>query len=438
MDKFWGKTLTRKLIRLLLIGFGIAVIVFFVLLKIANTFLSEYFFSSDYIYESETAYIEELEDFVAKENLAATDTERLGEWAHKKGIHQFTISRDRILIYDSTYSDSIILSDAESESLHYNWQYFHSVEFADGHADVFIYADYEMKFYVLSYIAIAFLSVLIWILIFALGIRKEVKYIQQLSTGVEKIGAGALDYVVPIKGTDELGDLARGLNQMRLALVEKQENERKMKAAQEKLVLGMAHDLRTPLTGLMTFLEIAKKQQDLKECNEYINKAYSKTLQIRDLSNQLFDFFLINSESPMKLETPETVEYALGEYLSELYGLLEMEHFLVSVEELYWEPVEVQISTDYVGRIIDNLVSNIKKYADPSMPVVLSSKYTESYVSITIRNTPAEPDRFVHGTGIGIKNVHMMMAQMRGLANVNIESASYAITLSFPIVSRLL
>lgn len=53
----------------------------------------------------------------------------------------------------------------------------------------------------------------------------------------------------------------------------------------------MAHDLRTPLTGLMTFLEIARKQNSLNECTDYISKAYVKTTQIRDLSNQLFDFF---------------------------------------------------------------------------------------------------------------------------------------------------
>ena len=46
-----------------------------------------------------------------------------------------------------------------------------------------------------------------------------------------------------------------------------------MKSAQDQLVLSMAHDLRTPLTGLMTFLEIARKQNSLNECTDYISKA---------------------------------------------------------------------------------------------------------------------------------------------------------------------
>ena len=121
--------------------------------------------------------------------------------------------------------------------------------------------------------------------------RKKVNYIQQLSSSVTQIESGALDCEIPIKGNDELATLAHGLNEMRLSLIEKQLKGAQMKSAQDQLVLSMAHDLRTPLTGLMTFLEIARKQNSLNECTDYISKAYAKTTQIRDLSNQLFDFF---------------------------------------------------------------------------------------------------------------------------------------------------
>lgn len=424
------------MIKLLLLGFSAAMAIFFVLYFAGNALLNDYFSSSDFIYNAETAYIEELSSFVQKENIPATDTSRLGEWAHKKGISHFTVSRNRVLIYDSTYSDTVILGQTETEALHYNWQYFHSVPFPDGDADVYIYADYEMKYYILFYTLDAILSMSLWIILFALGIRKEVKYIRQLSYSVTQIELGSRNFEIPVKGDDELGTLAHGLDQMRLALMEKEENEKQMKAAQDKLVLGMAHDLRTPLTGLMTFLEIAKKQQLLTECINYIDKAYAKTTQIRDLSNQLFELFLISSEQPMKLEEPENVEYALGEYLSELCGLLEMDGYPVSIDRLYWEPVQIQICTDYAGRIIDNLVSNIKKYADRTEPVELSSEYNTSYISITIRNKSAQSNHYVHGTGIGVKNIHAMMAKMNGICNVYIDPDYYSIILSFPLQKR--
>lgn len=434
MDKFWSKTLTRKMIRLLFLGFAVAAAIFLIIFCIGNALLTEYFSRSDFIYNAESAYIKELSTFVQRENIAASDTSHIGEWVHKKGIRHFTISRNRKLIYDSTYSDSVILGQTEAESLHYNWQYFHSVTFSDGDADVYIYADYEMKYYLLFYLFDIILCVFIWIFLYASGMRKEVKYIQYLSSAVAQIELGTLDSEIVIKGKDELGTLASGLNQMRLALIEKEENENRLKAAQDKLVLGMSHDLRTPLTGLMAFLEIARKQKSLEKCDNYIEKAYTKAEQIRELSNQLFEFFLVNSEQPIKLEIPENVEYALGEYLSELCGLLEMDGYHVSIDHLYWNPIQIQICTDYVGRIIDNLVSNIKKYADPNTPVKLSAKYNTSYASITIQNKSAQPNQYVHGTGIGVKNIHAMMSQMNGFCKVKIEPDAYSITLGFPIV----
>lgn len=423
------------MIRLFFLGFAIATIVFIFLFYIGDDLLTEYFSQSDFLYKAQHAYLKELDNLIQKENIAATDISRLREWVNQKKLRHFTVSRNRILLYDSSYSENIILGQTESEALHYNWQYFHTVAFSDGNADVYIDANYEMKYYLIFYIIVAILCVFIWIIPFVFGIRKEVKYIQELNRNVAQIELGTMDCIIPIKGKDELGSLAYGLNQMRISLIEKEKQEKQLKSAQDKLVLSMAHDLRTPLTGLMAFLEIAKKQQTLEECNNYIRKAYVKAGQIRDLSNQLFDFFLINSEQSIKLESPENVEYALGEYLSELYALLAMENYQISIDNLYWKSVQIQICPDYIGRIIDNLVSNIKKYADPCVPIKLTSKYDTAFVYISVQNKTAQSNHYVNGTGIGVKNVYAMMSQMNGTCNVKIEPDNYTITLSFPIVS---
>ena len=434
MGRFCKKTLVRKLVSMLFLGFLVACIIFTVLSVLGNEVLDEYFASSDFIYNAETPYIEELRSYVQKLNIQATDTTRLGEWAHKKGIGHFTISRERVLLYDSAYSDTVILGQAEAEMLHYNWQYFHTVTFADGEADVYIYKNYETKYYILLYTLAGILSVAVWMIFFVFGISKEVRYIQQLSHSVTQIGMGRLNSEISVKGEDELGNLARGLNQMRLSLIEKENTERELKSAQDKLVLGMAHDLRTPLTGLMTYLEIAKKQENLEDCARYVDKAFTKTAQIRELSNQLFEFLLISSKQPMQMEQPEDLEYALGEYLSELCGLLETDGFRVHIDKLCWKSVQIQICTDYAGRIINNLLSNIKKYGDPSVPLELSVKYSPSHVSITVRNKSMRSDQYVQGTGIGVKNIYTMMTQMNGNSSVQVEADYYSITLSFPIV----
>ena len=434
MVKFWNHTLTGKMLRLLLAGFCVAAIVFVILYSIGKILLDNYFFDSGYIFRAEESYVRDLQDYVNQYRLAATDVSRLGEWGHKKGIEHFTISRERVLIYDSSYSDTVISGQTQTEFLHYNWQYFHQVSFTDGDADVFIYANYETKYYYLFYIFSIIICMALWMILFSLGIRREVSYIRQLYICVSQIESGALKTDVPVKGEDELGMLAQCLDKMRLALLKKEEDEKEMKAAQDKLVLGMAHDLRTPLTGLMTFLEIAKKQHTLEECCTYIEKASVKTAQIRSLSDQLFEFFLIHTEQAMHLEQPEDVEYVLGEYLSELCGLLEADGFQVSIDHLFWRPVRIQICTDYAGRIINNLVSNIKKYADHSAPVELSTEYHDTFCRITLRNKMINAGLIESSTGIGVKNIQSMMVQMNGKCHVRSDSDYYSITLGFPIV----
>ena len=432
MADFWNASLGRKLTRLTLLGFFSALLLFLALFFLGNRLLDNYFSTSAFIYNAEIPYIRELKHYIEEEHLSATDTSKLDEWFQKKHLSHFTVSRERNLIYDSAYSDVMSMGHARADFLNYNWMYFHTVTFSDGDADVYIYADYDTKFYLLLWMLDTFVSICLWILIFTFGVRKEVAYIQQLSQSVQKIELGSMDCEVMVKGKDELGRLAMGLDRMRQALIEKEHNEQVMKAAQDKLVLGMAHDLRTPLTGLMTFLEIARKQIRQEDTISYLDKSYDKALQIRSLSDQMFDFFLINSEEQIQLEEPESAESALGDYLSELCALLQMDGFSISIEHLSWEPMQIQICTDYMGRIIDNLISNIKKYADQESPVILFSSYTDSCICITLKNRIAIRNQFVHGTGIGTKNIKSMMEQMHGSCNISISETDYAISLLFP------
>lgn len=109
MAKLKRNSLTKEIIFLVLSGFTAAFILFLILFQVGTTLLSEYFAGSNFIYNSETSYINELTEFVHKKKLAATDTDQLGDWAHQKGIRHFTISRERVLIYDSTYSNSTFI-----------------------------------------------------------------------------------------------------------------------------------------------------------------------------------------------------------------------------------------------------------------------------------------------------------------------------------------
>ena len=148
--------------------------------------------------------------------------------------------------------------------------------------------------------------------VFIQGMQEDVRYIQCLQREVAVISLGNLEEKVTIQGEDELAQLARGLDSMRQELKEHEQTEKELRAAQEKLVVGMSHDLRTPLTGLLTYMEILRKQE--REGNvsgEYIEKAYSRILQIKSMSDRMFEFFFIDSQKETELEPPEDIRLSL-------------------------------------------------------------------------------------------------------------------------------
>lgn len=166
---------------------------------------------------------------------------------------------------------------------------------------------------------------------------------------------------------------------------------------------------------------------------EYIEKAYSRILQIKSMSDRMFEFFFIDSQKETELEPPEDIRSVLGDYLSELCALLADDGFSVNADGLEWRNVSIQVNTDYMGRILNNIISNIEKYGDRERAVQIELTCGADQVEVLIANGRAMPDSYVAGTGIGVKNVSMMMEKMGGSARVGILEDTYWIELRFPI-----
>ena len=435
MSRFSSDNLTGKMLRQLLQGLAAGLFVFLLLYFGGGEWLDQYFSRSDYFYHSESDRVEELQQYVSENGIAATDSEKLRKWAKEKDISDLTVSREKEVLFDASYEKRIAPGGAKIAD--YNWKFFHKVTFADGEADVYIYEGFAQKYYGVILGAAILSGLAVCLGIFIYGIREEVEYIRILKREVDIIGQGNLQEDVTVKGKDELAELASGLNRMRLKLIEKEETEQSMRSAQEELVLGMSHDLRTPLTGLLTYIEILKRQeQEGKISREYLDKVFDKTLQIRTLSDQMFEFFLINSRKSVALEPPEEIESALGDYLSELCALLECSSFSVDAETLEWKPVRVRINTDYVGRIMNNIISNLEKYGDRHQEIQIKITYEQDRAGVFIRNGIAVPNQYVQGTGIGVKNIALMMENMHGQMQVNMTEETYCIVLWFPICGQ--
>ena len=433
-----------KLAGLLLAAVAVSGLFFVVINYAGEQMITKIFSDSSHIEKLSEAYIQDLQDYIDETKATSNDSEKLTEWVRKRKIVSIQVYKDEILTYDSNYPDAAV-EDAEAEGAYYDWEYYYTAEFADGTADVFLYGFFSYPLYSYAMTAEILLAVILLVAIVILGIRKPVRYIGRLKAECEILGSGDLDYQVTVQGKDELSLLARGLDNMRMALRESNEKEAELTAANRRMITEMSHDLRTPLTSLLIYTEILGKKaaKDPRQAMEYVRKIEKKARQIKRLSDNIFEYALITEETKAELGEPQTLRELFYDPLSEMTAYLGERGYTVGLRPDTGsgsERRQIRVNEEYINRIMDNIVSNIEKYADKSMPVRIETIYTEEYGGLAFRNgisCSTEDRRKTEGsTNIGLHNVEKMMKKMNGYFRVKQTENIFEITLIFPWVKE--
>ncbi len=428
--KSFNDSLTLKMVLRLIRGVAAGIFIFLLLYYGCTPILDESLQFSTGFYTSELDRVGELQDFVREKRIAATDTSALYEWGNSRNILGFQIKRNGSLLFDISYPEGAAFSLIPHNG---QMQLPFIITFEDGDADVYLYEGYGQQYYRFLLASSILLGIAVCLAVFASEMQTDIDYILLLEKEVRSISQGILEKEVTVKGSDELAMLAFGLNQMRLQLIDQKQKEQEMRQTQDRLVVGMSHDMRTPLTGLIAYMEILRKQDQSEFNRKYLDKAYEKVLQIRTMMDQTFEFFLVYSGEETALEEPETFESIFEDYLSELFARMECSGFTVQAGEVEWKPVLIRVKPDYPGRIMNNIASNLEKYADRNAPLHIRTLYTEDYACISIENGTGQKSPESRGTGIGMKNIARMMEQMNGKLQVRTEENTYEVTLFFPI-----
>ena len=433
-----------KLAGLLLAAVAVSGLFFVVINYAGEQMITKIFSDSSHIEKLSEAYIQDLQDYIDETKAASNDSEKLTEWVRKQKIVSIQVYKDEILTYDSNYPDAAV-EDAEAEGAYYEWEYYYTAEFADGTADVFLYGFFSYPLYSYAMTAEILLAVILLVAIVILGIRKPVRYIGRLKAECEILGSGDLDYQVTVQGKDELSLLARGLDNMRMALRESNEKEAELTAANRRMITEMSHDLRTPLTSLLIYTEILGKKaaKDPRQAMEYVRKIEKKARQIKRLSDNIFEYALITEETKAELGEPQTLRELFYDPLSEMTAYLGERGYMVELRPDTGsgsERRQIRVNEEYINRIMDNIVSNIEKYADKSMPVRIETIYTEEYGGLAFRNgisCSTEDRRKTEGsTNIGLHNVEKMMKNMSGYCRVKQTECIFELSLMFPWVKE--
>ena len=192
-----------------------------------------------------------------------------------------------------------------------------------------------------------------------------------LENEIKILEGGNLTYQISIKGKDELSSLAQSINEMRKSFIERLDGENIARLANRELVTAMSHDLRTPLTALVGYLDIIeyKKYKTDENLRQYIHNSREKAYQIKHLSDKLFEYFTVfnTDEDDLEMETFDGIQL-IEQLIEEQIIILQNNGFDFEFNSCN-TPFYIEVNLFSIRRVFDNIFSNILKYVDKSKPV---------------------------------------------------------------------
>jgi Osmosensitive K+ channel histidine kinase len=212
---------------------------------------------------------------------------------------------------------------------------------------------------------ICFISALIvFVVIFLIAINGRVKYLKYISKSIINIKAQKYLNPIDIKGSDEIAQLAEDINTMSERLKENYEKEKKQEEAKNELIVAVSHDLKTPLTSILGYLELLNNDKGTltKEQKEFLEVAYGKAKNLQKLIEELFEYTKFSNDLVKLNKAPFNIAVLVNQIVGEHILFLSEKNITIDIQCTENELV-CEIDMEKFVRVIENLVNNAEKYS---------------------------------------------------------------------------
>lgn len=274
-----------------------------------------------------------------------------------------------------------------------------------------------------------FFSVLLFFLIVLFFLNRKMKSVLKLKQEILVMSSGDLSHPVPDLGGDEIGILAKELDQMRTTLNDNIEKEQESRQANQDLITALSHDLRTPLTILNGYLEVIKFKKNPGLQEEYLDRCLMKTKDIKELTDRMFTCALVSEEQENPRLTWTSTDF-IRQCLKENADFIRLAGFTPSLD-LDGASVALQSDKTMLKRILDNLFSNIFKYGDKNITVDISFQIRKDVFTVTVKNAVKAEHSREDCNNIGLKSTRKMVRLLGGELYVSQTSELFTARLTF-------
>lgn len=277
----------------------------------------------------------------------------------------------------------------------------------------------------------------------------KLAYIDDIIKGTEKIKNGDVNHKIELKNNNSLTILAENINNLSDGLENAIEETLKSERMKTELITNVSHDLKTPLTSIINYVDLIKKEENIQPeyLNDYVNILDNKSKRLKNLIEDLFEASKASSGNidlnVEKLDLNQLLRQSIGENEEKL-----VESNLNLKVNIPKEPVYINCDGRRMYRVFENLLINISKYSHENTRVYVDMILDKDRVYISMKNISSYElnfeaseiiERFkrgdlarnTEGSGLGLAIARDLVQLQGGKLDVQIDGDLFKVEISF-------
>lgn len=287
-------------------------------------------------------------------------------------------------------------------------------------------------------------------------IYKDAKERQGIVESIETIAEGQVEHQIDVENLH--GDnriLAGSVNSIGKGIKEAVEISMKDERMKADLITNVSHDIKTPLTSIINYVDLLKREQvGSEKAQGYIRVLDEKSQRLKQLTDDLVEASKITSGNISlhfeRINLTELMNQTIGEF-SEKFE----EKGLATVMNVNTRNVAIEADSRRIWRVMENLFNNIYKYAMPGTRVYVTMEQgkEEGTICVTVKNIsenylnckPEElTERFIRGdesrttegSGLGLSIAKNLTIAQRGTFEIELDGDLFKVILTFPLAEK--